>query len=468
MNDQHSLNVNTIDSLLFQFALQTRELSQKKNEINQQIKVCRADTAERRSYIETIHRDIKKLEEEIRVKQNTVIHNKANARSMKVTNSLLLQYEQTLKAELESRKASFNHDTEVYEERIASYRKTFQLHKEYYHQNTLAQKLLTLQAEKEEIEYRIKTCDEQITMKQKELYHLAGPAVNSSSNEELPDSVSGQQPKAESEKPQTEEENNFSIDISSLHLNQSKILQNRHRTSTGANTEEIHEENKVQHTTAFSPSPEIESSELWSCHPLDEQTQPDEMHTEEQETGQEDQVLQPTVSVMEEAEEDEVGEKVVIDKEQAPSEEDNEEVTAFPLSSSQETNPQSSPAGMTAVPSTPSFPFNFSHASSPHQGTSHPKSPAFLFSLNSDPSTPGFSGFGFDVCSPQDEESSFNFTSSFFNEKKTTESKSATCPEFLFGQPEQIEDFQFAFTPKSPQATNKDTTREEFPFSFNF
>ncbi|XP_032384972.1 protein SIX6OS1 isoform X5 [Etheostoma spectabile] len=438
MNDQHSLNVNTIDSLLFQFALQTRELSQKKNEINQQIKVCRADTAERRSYIETIHRDIKKLEEEIRVKQNTVIHNKANARR------------------------------EVYEERIASYRKTFQLHKEYYHQNTLAQKLLTLQAEKEEIEYRIKTCDEQITMKQKELYHLAGPAVNSSSNEELPDSVSGQQPKAESEKPQTEEENNFSIDISSLHLNQSKILQNRHRTSTGANTEEIHEENKVQHTTAFSPSPEIESSELWSCHPLDEQTQPDEMHTEEQETGQEDQVLQPTVSVMEEAEEDEVGEKVVIDKEQAPSEEDNEEVTAFPLSSSQETNPQSSPAGMTAVPSTPSFPFNFSHASSPHQGTSHPKSPAFLFSLNSDPSTPGFSGFGFDVCSPQDEESSFNFTSSFFNEKKTTESKSATCPEFLFGQPEQIEDFQFAFTPKSPQATNKDTTREEFPFSFNF
>ncbi|XP_034742464.1 uncharacterized protein LOC117953478 isoform X2 [Etheostoma cragini] len=470
MNDQHPLNVNTIDSLLFQFALQTRELSQKKNEINQQIKVFRADTAEKRSYIETIHRDIKKLEEEIRAKQNTVIHNKANARSMKVTNSLLLQYEQTLKAELESRKASYNHDTEVYEERIASYRKTFQLHKEYYYQNTYAQKLLTLQAEKEEIECRIKTCDEQLTMKQKELYHLAGPAVDSSSSEKLPDSVSGQQPKAESEKqldPQTEEESNFSIDISSLHLNQSKILQNGRRTFIEANTEEIHEENKVQHTTAFSPSPEVESNELWLCHPLNEQTQPDEMHTEEQETGQEDQVL-PTVLAMDGAEEDEVEEKVVIDEEQAPSEEDNEGVNAFPHSSSQETTPQSSPAGMTAVPSTPSFPFNFSHASSPHQGTSHTKSPAFLFSLNSDPSTPGFSGFGFDVCSPQDEESSFTFTGSFFNEKKTTESKSSTCPEFLFGQAEQTEDFQFAFTPKSPQATNKDTTRDDFPFSFNF
>lgn len=103
---------------MYLIALQTRELSQKKNDINQQIKgnvlarhsyerqankqivslpyilccemvsikfsplstVCRADTAERRSYIETIHRDIKKLEEEIRVKQSTVIHNKANAR----------------------------------------------------------------------------------------------------------------------------------------------------------------------------------------------------------------------------------------------------------------------------------------------------------------------------------------------------------------------------------------------------
>ncbi len=33
--------------------------------------------------------------------------------STKATNSLLLQYEQTLKEELESRRASYNHDTWV-------------------------------------------------------------------------------------------------------------------------------------------------------------------------------------------------------------------------------------------------------------------------------------------------------------------------------------------------------------------
>ena len=63
---------------------------------------------------------------------------------------------------------------EVYDQRIASYRKKFQSHQEYYLQNPTAQKLLRLQAEKEEIEFRIKVCDDQITMKQAELDHLTG------------------------------------------------------------------------------------------------------------------------------------------------------------------------------------------------------------------------------------------------------------------------------------------------------
>lgn len=42
--------------------------------------VCRADIAEKKSFIETIHRNMEKLEEEMRVKQNTVTHNKANAK----------------------------------------------------------------------------------------------------------------------------------------------------------------------------------------------------------------------------------------------------------------------------------------------------------------------------------------------------------------------------------------------------
>ncbi|XP_068559438.1 protein SIX6OS1 [Cebidichthys violaceus] len=459
MNDQYSLN--NIDSILFQFALQTRKLSQKKNEINQQIKVSRVDTAERRSYIETIHRNIKRLEEEIRVKQSTVMHNKANAKSMKVTNSLLLQCEHTLKAELQSRKASYHQDTEVYEERITGCRKTFQSHKEYYYQNPLAQKLLTLQAEKEEIEFRIKARDDQIIMKQKELDQLTGPAVDASSTETPPDGVSGQQLVAEPEKQldrQTEEESNASIDISSLHLNQT---QNSNKTSVEANAEEIDEENKVQYSTVYSASSGEENSELWSSQPLDEQRHPDE---QEQETEQEDQVLQSTVSAVEV----EVEEDVAMDEEWAPSEEDNEGLAAFPQSSSRDKHPQSTPLDMTAVPSTPTFPFNFSPASSPCHSNSDTKSPAFLFSLNSEPSTPGFSGFGFEAGSSQDEESPFAFASSFFNEKKTTEPKSSTCPEFLFGQPEQSEAFQFAFSSKSPQTTNKENTRDEFPFSFNF
>ncbi|XP_033990308.1 uncharacterized protein LOC117485744 isoform X3 [Trematomus bernacchii] len=411
MNDQYSLN--NIDSLLFQFALQTRELSQKKNEIEQQIKICRADTAERRSCIQTIHSEIQKLEEGIRVKQSTVIHNKANAKSMKATNSLLLQYEQSLKTELENGKDSYNRDIEVYEQRIASYRKIFQSHKEYYYQNPLAQILLGLRAEKEEIESRIMDSDDQITMKQKQLDHLTGPVIDSSSPEKLPDSVSDQHPIAQAEKqldPQAEDESS-SIDISSLHLNQTK---SGHTTSVEANDEDFSEENEVQYTTTCSSSPEKENDELWSSHPLDEQIPQDEMHTEEQETGQEDQVLQTNVSDVGEGVEADVGKEDSSDEEQPPS--DNEDLGAFHQTST-ETHPQSSVAERTAVFSTPAFPFNFSPAACPQPGSTDAKSPAFLFSLHSDPSTPGFSGFGFDVGMSQEEDSSFAFTSPFFNEK---------------------------------------------------
>ncbi|XP_040003624.1 uncharacterized protein LOC120801129 isoform X2 [Xiphias gladius] len=458
MNDQYSLR--NVDTLLFHIALQTRELSQKKKEITQQTIVFRADIAERRSYIETIHRNIRQLEEEIRVKQSSVIHNKANAKSMKATNSLLLQYEQRLKADLESRKSSYNHDMEVYEERIASYRKIFQSHQEYYCQHPLAQKLLKLQAEKDEVECRIKACDEQITMKQTELDHFTGPAVNSTSTEKLSESVSGQLPIKEPEKqsdPQTEEESYSAIDISSLHLNQTKMSQNRHKVSVEENAGDIHEEHKVLDSTACSPYPEDASSELWSYKQLDEQSWPDEMHMDKQEkeTSIQDQVLeqQSTVSEVEEAVEDKIEERVGADEDQTPSKKDNEGLTAVSQSSSHETIPQSSPSKRRAASSTTTFPFHFSPASSPNQGASDTRSPTFLFSLNSDPSTPGFSGFGFDVGTSQDE--------------KTTESRFSTCPDFLFDQSEQNEEFKFAFTFESPQPTDKDNTRDAFPFSFN-
>ncbi|XP_030613780.1 restin homolog isoform X2 [Archocentrus centrarchus] len=456
MNDKYSLD--NIDSLLFQLALETRELSQKKNEINQQIKVCRADIAEKKSYIGELHRRIEKLEEEIGVKQSTVTRNKGNAKRMKTTNGLLLQYEQTLKAELETRKASYNHDVQVFEERIASYRKTFQEHKDYYLQSPLAEKLLLLQAEKEEIECRIKAWDEQITMKQKELDHLSGPVVTSFSTEKLPDSfvssAFGLQPVTEQEKlfdHQTAEDRDSSIDISSLHLNQTR---KGYKTSDEeANAEVIHEGN-IQDSSTCCTSPEKPSQQL--C----EQSQPEEMHTEEQEeeTSQEDQEKLLLVSHVEEVLKSEMEKGVATHEEQALSDKDNEELAA--------SDPEAFPAKMTSVSSTPTFSFNFSPASSQDQRPSETKSPAFLFSLNSDSNTAGFSGFGFDVGSSQ-EEDSFGFTRSLFTEKVCAV-YDFTGPQFLFDQPEQCEDFQFAFGTKSPQSTKKESTGDDFPFSFNF
>ncbi|KAK2906168.1 protein SIX6OS1 [Channa argus] len=466
MNEQ--LSLNNIDSLIFQLAFQTRELTHKKNELHKQMKVCKADIAESRSCIESFHKKIKNLEEEIRVKQSIVIHNKENAKSMKGTNSLLLQYEQTLKAELESRQASYNNEMEVSEERIASYRKTFQSHEECYYQNPLAQKLLKLQAEKETIECRIKVCDEQIIIKQKELDLLTDPAANCSSPETLPDSISGQQLITEPEKqldPQIVESRDLSI--SSLHLSQTK---NGHKVSVKENVGDVHEEKMVQDKITCTYYSEEANSELRSYEQLVEQSLSDEMYTSEQEkkTKAQDQVmeLQTTGSEIKQPVEDDVEESVTIGENQAKNQEDNEGPTGFPPSS-QDTN-QSPPAKITAASSNPTFPFNFSPASSPHEGTSDRKSPTFLFSLNSDPSTPNFSGFAFDVGSSQDEDSSFTFPSSFFSDKKVAVSKSLNRPGFLFDQSEQREDFQFSFTSKSTHATKKDNNRDDFPFSFNF
>ncbi|AWP13001.1 putative protein SIX6OS1 isoform 3 [Scophthalmus maximus] len=390
MNRQDPLN--SVDSLLCQAALQTRELSQKKNGINQQIKVCRADIAERRSLVEALHGTIKTLEEEIRAKQSTVVHHRANAKR------------------------------EVYEERIARYRKIFLSNKEYYCQSPLAQKLLSLQAEKEEIECRIKACDDQITRTQTELDRLTVTAVTTSSAEKLPDSVTGQQPTNEPEKqldPQPDSDS--AIDTFCLHLNQTKMLQSGHEVSGEASAGDIPEEHMVQDAPACRAHPEEAGTELWSHEQLDEQSWPDEMQTNEQEkeTELEHQVLeqQSNVSEVEEAVGDKVEETADTDEDQTPSEKDNEGLADFLQSSSQGSNCQSCLAKTTTAPSTPAFPFNLSPNSSPHGGTSDTKSPAFLFSLNSDPSTPGFSGFGFDMGTSDAEDTSFGFTGSFFNEK---------------------------------------------------
>uniref|UniRef100_A0A2I4BWR2 Uncharacterized protein LOC106523338 isoform X2 n=1 Tax=Austrofundulus limnaeus TaxID=52670 RepID=A0A2I4BWR2_AUSLI len=440
MNEEPYLTDN-INRLLFQLALETRELSQKKNDINQQIKGCRDDIAENKSSIGAIQENLKKLEEQAGVAQSTVKKNKENAKTMKVTNKLLFQYEQTLKTELESRKANYNNDLEVFEERISSNRKTLQSHKDYYHQNPLAQKLLARQSEKEKIEDRIKAWDDQIMTKQKELEHLTDSTVSSFSTEELPDSAFGEQPTMEQGEELEHQANKDSvssiIDISSIRLDQTA---NEDETSGNTTAEEIHEQNNAQDPPACFASPEKANEKIWSYHQEQQLSGSGADDVPEDEMGAEDESRGPT-------------------EEKASAEEDRQETF-------QDVTPQPF-LEKTTVLSTPAFQFNFSPSSSPHQGTSDTKSPAFMFSLNSNVSSSSFSGFGFDMGSSQEEDSSFTFTDSIFSEKKAVEAKPSSGPEFLFNEPEQSEGFQFAFNTTNPQSASKQN-EDEFPFSFNF
>ncbi|CAB1348783.1 unnamed protein product, partial [Coregonus sp. 'balchen'] len=148
----------------------------------------KANVAEKKSYIKGIQRNIRKLEEECHHKQNIG------------ANSLLLQ--------------------KVYQERIERYRKVFQKHKESYWQNPLAKQLLMIQSEKEELESRIKACEDQITAKEKALQDLRGQTL---SIENPLESISGLLTAAESHRQsasQAEDDHQSPLDISSLHLSQ--------------------------------------------------------------------------------------------------------------------------------------------------------------------------------------------------------------------------------------------------------
>lgn len=70
------------------------------------------------------------------------------------------------------------------------------------------------------------------------------------------------------------------------------------------------------------------------------------------------QEQQPVVSDMDEAmEQEEMEVRAVIEEEQAATKDDRIGLDAFPQSSSQETNPESSTATLNTVPKTPTFPF---------------------------------------------------------------------------------------------------------------
>ncbi|XP_045563860.1 uncharacterized protein isoform X1 [Salmo salar] len=455
--DDHDSS-GSMDSLLLQLALQTRDIAQKRDQINQQIQIGKANVADKKSYIKGIQENVRKLEEESHHKQNIVKHLKGNTKSLKGTNSLLLQYEKTLQAELERRRDNCNEDMKVYQERMECYRKVFQQHRESYCQNPLAKQLLMIQSEKEELESRIKACEDQITAKE----NLLGQTL---SIENPSESISGLLTAAESHRqspPQTEDDHQPPLDISSLHLSQ----EGREKRGEGI-------EEHLEKTFAHPPSQGETHCDLWSYPEA-----MDEIHSSAQEEGSLLEEQKERLNTSSTAGMEEVKERGTEGGEEQPTpliteeEEKNEGMgAAF--------SPQT-PARMKAVSSTPTFSLNSSHGGSPSRlDGSTGKSPAFLFSMSSAPSptAPDFSGFhcGFELGSGQEEEPPFPFSSSYFSsEKKPSGSKSPSG--FLFARPqsEKSEDgFEFPFGSKSPGRPS--TSREKgsgagdsFPFSFNF
>uniref|UniRef100_A0AAV2K3R2 Uncharacterized protein n=1 Tax=Knipowitschia caucasica TaxID=637954 RepID=A0AAV2K3R2_KNICA len=436
--------LKNIDSLLFQCALQTREVSQKKNEINQQIEVYRNYIAKAKSTIETTKTSIKSLEEEIKTKQNTLAQNEAVSKSMKTTSTLVLHYDQTLRTELENRRAMYNRDKEEYEKRIASYKSTLQSYKEYYYKNPLAQKLLGLQAENREIETNIKCYDDLLALKQSELDNLT--VVNTSSPEKS----------LESEKLENELETEPAEDASPVSPQSEEHPILAEKASGG------HVEEEQSASTACLPA---ELTATMDSQQMDE-------HQEEAETGiSETGPHSPALLLLQEKNAAQENQEIELamefemdegpEEEQAANQEEDETMTSLSQTSSQGANQtNTSPTRTKPDPATPTFPFTPSQSP---QISDTSKSPAFPFNIHSEPSTPGFFGFG-----AQDEDPASPFSSSFFEEKKTAESKSSM--EFLFNQPEPSEDFQFAFNTKSPESggRSKDKAKGDFPFSFNF
>ncbi|KAI4893004.1 hypothetical protein NFI96_027334, partial [Prochilodus magdalenae] len=416
----------SLDSLLLQLALETRELAQKKEDLKQQIQIYRSNIQEQKKYIDETQKTLNKLEEDILQNQNTV---KCYTENVK---------------------------RKMFEERIENYRTIFQQYKEEYCQNPLAKKLLSIQAENEEIEKRIRAKEEQITVNEKEMKDLQGVQDTCDSGKKPMESEE-QQASKRSFQPQANTSSHKGFQPQGTETEQDDVLCDSEEKATENNQEPADgcDESNASQVGAI-------GSTVWTKHEIRcEQNQVAERKQQEQSSDMDcnmntscgSDVMEDMIKVMEVEDQQET-------ERGTGGEGTNKE--AVPLS----------PIRMTAVLNTPTFSLNDSPSTSPgHQETS--ETPAFIFSLNSGPSTPGFSGFGCssDVGSSQNEESPFTFTSPYFTSKKSPETK---LPGFLFDEiesrPEEV--FAFSFGSKSPQPSSSTQepgeAGEAFPFSFSF
>ncbi|XP_042587841.1 eukaryotic translation initiation factor 5B isoform X2 [Cyprinus carpio] len=438
--------VNQLDNLLLQLGIETRELAQKKDDLKQQIQICESNIQEKKDYISTTHKSLSRLSEEVQQKQNTLRFIKENTKNLQRTGHLLLQYEKTLEAELEKRRDGYNQDVKIFQERMESYRNVFQQYKDRYCQNSLAQKLLKIQAENEEIERRIRATEEQILEKETMLMAALG--------EDEPVTDAADSKCQDNDVPQTENRESFD----EMDPYQDPIMQRPEEYAD----EGPSEENKDKTAESESQTDTFHHG-LWTKA----ETGEDQMQEGDQKQSEEANELEGNMNVscaselMVEISEEEEEERLEVTTADAQEDTVNERGLC----------PPPSPARIKAMPTTPTFSLNNSPSSSPgRQEISDTKSPAFVFSMNSGPSTPAFSKLGCDFAA--EEASPFTFTSSYFSDRKSP----GLAPKFsgfLFDEAEsRQEEFSFSFGTVSPQqnSSTQDTagSADSFPFSFSF
>ncbi|XP_027006724.2 uncharacterized protein LOC113645388 isoform X1 [Tachysurus fulvidraco] len=440
MDDQSGF-VN-LDNLLLQLALETQELAQKKSGLTQQIQICKADIQEKKKCIEETQKTIKKLEEDIQQKQNTFKCYKENVKSLCGTRDLLLQYEKMLEAELERREESYNQDMKMFQERMENYWKIYQQHKEEYLQNPLATKLLKIQAENEEIERRIRAKDEEIIAKEKELKALQEDNVTCDSvqkhvEQQAPPSESDTQLEGVLASPQDPQAQGTKTEQEDVQIEMDeKALENNQAQTDGGDESNSSEVGVI-------------GSTIWAVSEIRDEgaDQNEKEHTDEVDMNLNTSCVSDTLEDVMQAEEQQESAEATVE------EGGNKGAVCLP----------SSPIHMRAL-DTPTFSLISPNTAQGHQNGG--ETPTFLFSMNSGPNTPTFSGFDLEVGPSQHEESPFTFSSSYFN-KKTPETK---LPGFLFDDSDSHteEEFAFSFSSKSPHPKESLGTGDTFPFSFSF
>nr|XP_023658232.1 uncharacterized protein LOC111838967 isoform X1 [Paramormyrops kingsleyae] len=432
------------DALLLQLVLQLQKLCLKKNEMQQQIHIYQEKNAEKREQMDRTKQSTEKLEKELCHGQKLVMHYKDSIKSLRGTNSLLLQFRCALQEELQNREENYTQDMRMYDTRTETYTKVFEQHKTQYCQSLPALKLLKMQEEKEQIELRKPALEEKIASKERELQTLHGcipfsPLSNTASENGNEEQTSPQKSAEQAEK--TLEKNQREGSGNCFVLKGIEIVGKTGRSSEEDDVRKIRRNYKEEFTgnevvappSTMSPNSNLmETGGLQGC---------EEVQIEDVKTGA-----------------GEMG-KQVAREQAAHTAEEGEQRDSYLRT-----------PRMKAVSSTPTFSLSGNPSQSPHGEAS--VSPGFMFAAHSVPDTPSFSGFDctFHVESTE-EDIPFYFSSSCFTDKKLSACKSTG---FLFEQvgsrSEDEHDFPFSSGSPSQGAASPALGRMEdnIPFSFTF